>query len=174
MTLICTRIALDVNITLCFNPIWHFTELCHRSFGGFVGLLAQEDRRQDCDMQELKVDSLAELSADEDTAARRAIRRSRWENPSHKSELSMWRRNSKSEVVRSDTYVNNKFLNGWILVEKLAMKISSSQLNFFMHSFRELWWVYIKPGWWPYALSKIAHKCFRTNVAGTLFGESVT
>ena len=91
-------------------------------------------------MQEVKVDSLAELSVDEDTATRRALRRSRWENSSHKSEWSMWRRHSKSEVVRSDTYVNNKFLNGWILIEKLAMKISSSQLNFFSTRFDKRDW----------------------------------
>lgn len=37
--------------------------------------LKTETRRQDCNMQEVKVDS--ELSVDENTATRRAIRRSR-------------------------------------------------------------------------------------------------
>lgn len=96
-------------------------------------------QRQDFNMRGQKVGSLAELSPDEDTARRLAIRRSRWDDSSRKSDLSMRRHHSTSEIVRSDTCVNNKFLNGWILVEKLAMKISSSQLNFFMHSFREVW-----------------------------------
>lgn len=122
---ICTCVASDINTLLGTHPIWRFTDLCDRNFGELkLVYWLKKTQRQDCHMEGAKVNS--ELSADEATARRDIRRRNRWEDSNRKSASSTCRHHAKTEVVRSDTSVNNKFLNGWTLVDKLVMKISSS------------------------------------------------
>lgn len=67
--------------------------------------------------------SFVEILLDEDIVMCFVICCSRWDDLSWKFDLSMWCYYFILEVVWLDICVNNKFLNGWILVEKLVMKI---------------------------------------------------